>query len=231
MTTSPARILSSALQGGFSSKFHVLAEWCPASYKCCASWLPRPIMAFFHVLHECEKPGYFYTLPPSCVNKLPIKRGEDLYPNHTILLPRVFIEAPLTKIHSIMDSRRGSSSRAPSPQPGDWWRCSVPHSELATLQTEGYLPPAFMVRFEPDWPPSGGGKQAESVPNPSKGERVCFVPYLIRGLGFPIHPFLRGLLEFYGLQLHHLTPASILHIAGFVALCKLFLGIEAHFAL
>ena len=58
-----------------------------------------------------------------------------------------------------------------------------------------------------------GGKQAESVPNPSKGERVCFVPYLIRGLGFPIHPFLRGLLEFYGLQLHHLTPASILHTA------------------
>ena len=76
-----------------------------------------------------------------------------------------------------------------------------------------------------------GGKKAESVPNPSKGERVCFVPYLIRGLGFPIHLFLRGLLEFYGLQLHHLTPASILHIAGFVALCELFLGIEPHFAL
>ena len=60
---------------------------------------------------------------------------------------------------------------------------------------------------------------------------MCFVPYLIRGLRFPIHPFLRGLLEFYGLQLHHLTPASILHIAGFVALCELFLGIEPHFAL
>ena len=29
----------------------------------------------------------------------------------------------------------------------------------------------------------------------------------------------------------HLTPASILHVAGFVALCELFLGIEAHFAL
>ena len=72
-----------------------------------------------------------------------------------------------------------------------------------------------------------GGEQAESIPNPSQGERVCLVPYLIRGLGFPIHP----LLEFYGLQLHNLTPASILHIAGFVALCELFLGIEAHFAL
>ena len=76
-----------------------------------------------------------------------------------------------------------------------------------------------------------GGKQAESAPNPSKGERVCLVPYLIRGLGFPIHPFLRGLLEFYGLQLHNLMPASVLHIAGFVALCELFLGYEAHFAL
>ena len=60
---------------------------------------------------------------------------------------------------------------------------------------------------------------------------MCFVPYLIRGLEFPIHPFLRGLLEFYGLQLHNLTPASLLHIAGFVALCELFLGCEAHFAL
>ena len=76
-----------------------------------------------------------------------------------------------------------------------------------------------------------GGEQAEGVPNPSQGERVCLVPYLMRGLGFPIHPFLRGLMEFYGLQLHNLTPASILHIAGFVALCELFLGVEAHFAL
>ena len=63
------------------------------------------------------------------------------------------------------------------------------------------------------------------------GERVCLVPYLLRGLGFPIHPFLRRLLEFYGLQLHNLTPASILHIAGYVPLCELFLGCEAHFEL
>ena len=130
-----------------------------------------------------------------------------------------------------MDSRHGSSSRAPSPQPRDWRRCLVPHSELVTLQAEGYLPPAFMVPVRAGLATYKGGKQAESVPNPSKGERVCFVPYLIRGLGFPIHPFLRGLLEFYGLQLHHLTPASILHIAGFVAVCELFLGIEPHFAL
>ena len=60
---------------------------------------------------------------------------------------------------------------------------------------------------------------------------MCFVPYLLRGVGFPVHPFLRGLLEYYGLQLHNFTPASILHIVGYVALCKLFLGVEAHFEL
>ena len=74
-----------------------------------------------------------------------------------------------------------------------------------------------------------GGEQAESFSNPSQGEWVCLVPYLLRGLGFPIHPFLRGLLEFYGLQLHNITPVSILHIAGYVAFCELFLGCEAHF--
>ena len=60
---------------------------------------------------------------------------------------------------------------------------------------------------------------------------MCFVPYLVRGVGFPIHPFLRRLLEYYGLQLHNFTPASILHIAGYVALCELFIGCEAHFEL
>ena len=77
----------------------------------------------------------------------------------------------------------------------------------------------------------GNDVLAENFPNPNKEERVCFVSFLLRGLGFPIHPFLRGLLEFYGIQLHNLTPGSILHILGFVALCELFLGCEAHFEL
>ena len=130
-----------------------------------------------------------------------------------------------------MASRCRSSSRPSSPRPGDWGRCSVPHSELVVLQSKGLFPLAYMVPVRAGIAAYSGGEQAEGVPNPSQGERVCLVPYLMRGLGFPIHPFLRGLLEFYGLQLHNLTPASILHIAGFVALCELFLGVEAHFAL
>ena len=34
-----------------------------------------------------------------------------------------------------------------------------------------------------------------------------------------------------GIQLHHLTPDSILHIAIFVQLCEAFLGIHPHFDL
>ena len=130
-----------------------------------------------------------------------------------------------------MADLRSSSSRPHSPKPGDWERCSVPHSRLVELQTKGFLPPAYMVPVRAGLATYNGGAQAESLPCPSMGERVCLVPYLLRGLRFPIHPFLHGLLEFYGLQLHNFTPASILHIAGYVALCELFLGCEAHFEL
>jgi hypothetical protein len=55
--------------------------------------------------------------------------------------------------------------------------------------------------------------------------------FLFRGLSLPAHEFLHGLLFVYGVQLHQLTPNSILHIACFVTLCESFLGIEPHFLL
>ncbi|KAK1617044.1 hypothetical protein QYE76_022561 [Lolium multiflorum] len=71
----------------------------------------------------------------------------------------------------------------------------------------------------------------ESYPTPPMGYRVSFVDHLIRGLSAPIHPFLRGLLFVYGLQLHHLTPNSILHISIFITLCEAFLGVSPNWAL
>ncbi|KAK1605687.1 hypothetical protein QYE76_029360 [Lolium multiflorum] len=47
----------------------------------------------------------------------------------------------------------------------------------------------------------------------------------------PIHEFLRGLLFVYGLQLHHFTPNSILHISIFITLCECFLGVQPSWAL
>lgn len=130
-----------------------------------------------------------------------------------------------------MAGQRSSSSCLSSTKPGDWEKCIVSHSQLVKLQTQGFLPPAYLVPIRAGLATFDGGEQAESFPNPSRGERVCLVPYLLRGIGFPILPFLRGLLEYYGLQLHNFTPASILHIAGYISLCELFLGCEAHFEL
>jgi hypothetical protein len=58
-----------------------------------------------------------------------------------------------------------------------------------------------------------------------------FLAFLLCGLSFHAHEFLRGLLFVYGVQLHQLTPNSILHIACFVTLCESFMGIEPHWIL
>jgi hypothetical protein len=60
---------------------------------------------------------------------------------------------------------------------------------------------------------------------------VIFLAFLLRGLSLPAHEFLRGLLFVYGVQLHQLTPNSILHIACLITLCESFLGIDPHWVL
>jgi hypothetical protein len=51
------------------------------------------------------------------------------------------------------------------------------------------------------------------------------------GFGVPSHQFLHLLLQFYDIELNHLTPSGILHMAAFVALCEAYMGIEPHFNL
>jgi hypothetical protein len=47
----------------------------------------------------------------------------------------------------------------------------------------------------------------------------------------PLHQFLHLLLQFYGLELHHLTPLGILDIMVFVTLCEAYMGIEPYYNL
>jgi hypothetical protein len=94
----------------------------------------------------------------------------------------------------------------------------VRKSDLTKAQENGFLVEGNQVIF-----PS-----TERIPKPPSGYRVMFLAFLLRGLSFPAHEFLRGILFFYGVQLHQLTPNSILHIAWFVTLCESFLGIEPH---
>ena len=50
------------------------------------------------------------------------------------------------------------------------------------------------------------------------------------GSGYPLR-FLRGLLDYYEVELQHLTPNGVQHMAAFIALCEGFLGIDPHFDL
>jgi hypothetical protein len=47
----------------------------------------------------------------------------------------------------------------------------------------------------------------------------------------PTHQFLHNLLGYYQIELHHLCPGGILHIAVFFMLYEAFLGIQMHFSL
>jgi hypothetical protein len=47
-----------------------------------------------------------------------------------------------------------------------------------------------------------------------------------RGLSMPPSSFFTNLLKFYGLQLHHIAPNSLVSVAGYAALCEGFLRIR-----
>ena len=68
------------------------------------------------------------------------------------------------------------------------------------------------------------------MPLPHNEEYVLFASHLERGLFPPIHPFLGKLLVFYGIQLHHFTPDSIMHISCYITLCEGYFNIHPHLA-
>ena len=46
-----------------------------------------------------------------------------------------------------------------------------------------------------------------------------------------LHPFVRGLMFYYGLDFHDLAPNFILNISAFIIVCEAFLCIQPHFGL
>ncbi|KAK1667893.1 hypothetical protein QYE76_056052 [Lolium multiflorum] len=103
----------------------------------------------------------------------------------------------------------------------EWERSKISNQDVNLLKRLGLMKKEDAIRFPSE----------ESYPNPPMEYRVSFVDHLIRGLSAPIHDFLRGLLFVYGIQLHQLTPNSILHISIFITLCECFLGIPPNWVL
>ncbi|KAK1652163.1 hypothetical protein QYE76_069968 [Lolium multiflorum] len=103
----------------------------------------------------------------------------------------------------------------------EWERSKISNQDMNLLKRLGFTKEKDALGFPHE----------ESYPKPPMEYRVSFVDHLIHGLSPPIHEFLRGLLFVYGLQLHHLTPNSILHVSIFIILCECFLGVQPNRAL
>ena len=97
---------------------------------------------------------------------------------------------------------------------------SVTEEDITKLREAGYLAADNAHRL-PD--------EGRIIPTPEPHERVVFLPHFVRGLGFPLHPFVRGLMFYYGLDFHDLAPNFILNISAFIVVCEAFLRIKPHF--
>ena len=94
---------------------------------------------------------------------------------------------------------------------------SVKEKDITQLREAGYLAKEVTHRL-----PTEG----QIIPTPEPRERVVFIPHFVRGLGFPLHPFVRGLIFYYGVDFHDLAPNSFLNISAFIVVCEAFLRIS-----
>jgi hypothetical protein len=111
--------------------------------------------------------------------------------------------------------------------PHDPWPFStVTADDLEALVAEGLLRP-LSGDPQPEWmaPPSG------AAPSPPPRYVVSFVSFHERGFGVPASRFMRAILHVYGVELHNLSPNSILQAAIFAVVCEGYLGIDPHWDL
>ena len=94
-----------------------------------------------------------------------------------------------------------------------WCRFDITLQCLEGLVCFGLLCPLTAVKEW--WLPDN-----EDEPSPPEGYVVSFARFHKRGFATPTHKFLRGLLDYYKVELQHLTPNGVQHIAVFVALCE-----------
>nr|CAH67480.1 H0805A05.10 [Oryza sativa] len=107
----------------------------------------------------------------------------------------------------------------------------------STLLDGSVLPPSRIVserqaglprRFMPE---SATGREivtlGEGRPAPRyPGRSVFFLPFAMAGLVPPFSSFFMDVLEFYDLQMAHLTPNAVMTLAIFAHLCEMFIGVR-----
>jgi hypothetical protein len=113
--------------------------------------------------------------------------------------------------------------KAAEPSTEEWSHSKCSLNNLNKLVSEGLLQEKNLVNWHPSF--------REPFPMDNVDEIVTFFHFVERGLALPTCSFFRGLLYYYGLELHHLNPNSICHISIFIHFCEAFLGIEPHWDL
>ena len=99
---------------------------------------------------------------------------------------------------------------------------TVKEKNIASLRAGEYLAADIAHRLPDD---------GQVTPTPGHHERVLFLAHFVRGLGFLLHPFVHGLMFYYGLDFHDLAPNFVLNISVFIVVCEAFLRIRLHFGL
>nr|ABF96027.1 retrotransposon protein, putative, unclassified [Oryza sativa Japonica Group] len=99
----------------------------------------------------------------------------------------------------------------------------LPPSRIVSERQAG-LPRRFM-------PESATGREivslGEGCPAPRyPGRSVFFLPFAMAGLVPPFSSFFMDVLEFYDLQMAHLTPNAVMTLAIFAHLCEMFIGVR-----
>ena len=102
-----------------------------------------------------------------------------------------------------------------------WKKCKLSEDGIYSLVEDRILQTRAIIQ----WRSADG----EDRPYEGTNEIVLFRSFVERGLAIPTSDFFRSLLHHWKVQLHHLTPNSILHLSIFTHLCEAFLGIQPHF--
>jgi hypothetical protein len=101
---------------------------------------------------------------------------------------------------------------------GYWQKSHVKDSDVQAMEGEGTVAPQAESGWRTDF------KAPVPIPNPS--EIVMPKSHVERGLSMPPSLFFTNLLKFYELQLHHISPNSLVFVVGYAALCEGYLGIR-----
>jgi hypothetical protein len=100
----------------------------------------------------------------------------------------------------------------------DWTPSSIRLGHLQKLMKHGFMSAVELETYQVLMDPV--------LPAPAEGYVVSFMAFYEQRFDVPLHPFLHSLLQYYGLELYHLTASGVLHIAVFITLCEAYLGVD-----